>query len=231
MAILGQIAAALDGIRVHVTTSGDSPETARFLEDCISRKYSVALGHSNIEFEVAVDLVKQGIRSVTHALNCLPLGHQRRPQAGLAALMCAEIELVEVIPTPGFLHPAMLRLLYLTAGPERIALVSDCVADCDCSYVTDGRGACVNSDGRLFGSVLPLAQSLVHFARATGCSPVELCRMSSLNSARFLGLPEGFGTFGAQSPLCYVEVDFGRGLVRPLTFPEGDGCTSSPLIH
>ncbi|KAK5075713.1 hypothetical protein LTR70_008355 [Exophiala xenobiotica] len=88
-----------------------------------------SLGHSTATYNIGVQAVQLGARSITHVFNAMnPLHHREDP--GLAGLVSMPLSTSSpyftLIPDLVHLHPAVLRMCY-QASPSRCTLITDSI--------------------------------------------------------------------------------------------------------
>jgi N-acetylglucosamine-6-phosphate deacetylase len=94
-----------------------------------------AVGHTDCSFAVAQQAVDAGARVATHLFNAMRPIHHRDPGPIIALLGDPRVT-VELIADGTHLDPALYRYVTRTAGPDRVALVTDAMAAAD---LGDGR--------------------------------------------------------------------------------------------
>lgn len=111
-----------------VTLAPELPGALAAVAELAGRGVLVALGHSACTAEVAAEAADAGARLVTHLGNAMGPFHQRQP--GLLGAALADPRLtVSIVGDLEHVHPAVVRLAFAAKGPERVALVTDRVAD------------------------------------------------------------------------------------------------------
>lgn len=161
----------------------------------------VSLGHSDADYETALKALAVGANLATHVFNAMSPLHHREP--GLVGAILDSGVPAEIIADGIHVHPAVVRLLVRSRGPERVVLVTDAIAAADRpdgAYpvggveVTVRGGVCRDSDGRLAGSTLTLDAALRNLREwlgaADGMEPGPLVSMATALPARLLGLKE-----------------------------------------
>jgi N-acetylglucosamine-6-phosphate deacetylase len=86
-----------------------------------------AVGHTDCSFAVAQQAVDAGARVATHLFNAMRPIHHRDP-GPIIALLGDQRVTVELIADGTHLDPALYRYVTRTAGPDRVALVTDAMA-------------------------------------------------------------------------------------------------------
>ncbi|MFI9362308.1 N-acetylglucosamine-6-phosphate deacetylase [Kitasatospora sp. NPDC053057] len=83
-----------------------------------------AVGHTDSDYATALAAIEAGATVATHLFNGMPgIGH--RAPGPVVALLEDERVTVELINDGVHLHPSVLDLAYGTAGPARVALITD----------------------------------------------------------------------------------------------------------
>jgi N-acetylglucosamine-6-phosphate deacetylase len=103
--------------------SGGSAAIERFVDAGVV----VALGHTDASYEQARQAISVGATVGTHLFNGMRPWHHREPGPALALLEHPHVT-VELIVDGVHLHPAVVRRIIDTAGPGRVALITDATA-------------------------------------------------------------------------------------------------------
>ena len=124
---LDHLLGAADGTLRMVTLAPELPGGAEAIRRLVAAGVVVAVGHTEATYEQAGTAVELGATVGTHLFNAMrPLNH-RDPGAALALLDDPRVT-VELIADGVHLHPAMVRHVIHTAGPDRVALITDAMA-------------------------------------------------------------------------------------------------------
>ena len=86
-----------------------------------------AVGHTDATYAQARDAVEAGATVATHLFNAMRPLHHREPGAALALLESPEVT-VEVVADGVHIHPALQHHILASAGPSRVAGVTDAMA-------------------------------------------------------------------------------------------------------
>jgi len=186
---------------------------------------TAAIGHTNASPKEIRNAVDKGARIATHlfdAMGCY-LGNDSwnitgtiQETAAVGCLICPELT-YEIIPDSKGVHvkPANMQLVYQMAGPDRIAIVTDCT-ECDydpADYPADHFRSTVdlnyNELEQLSGSRLTMDRAVRNFRAHTGATIPELFRMASLTPARVLGIDNEVGSVeaGKYANLVFLDND------------------------
>lgn len=190
-----QLLAAARGQLRLLTLAHARAGAAAAVAQLVARGVAVALGHCDRTdgFGACVDA---GARSVTHLFNAMgPLHHRDVGVAGLA--LDDDRVSCPLILDGVHVHPAMVRLAFRCAGPDRLVLVSDAVGAAgmpDGDYTLSGirvtatDGVVRDAQGRLAGSALTMAQAARNLLRfVPGAGVWTLARAAATNPAALLG--------------------------------------------
>lgn len=193
-----------------------------------------AIGHTEATYEQTRDAISAGATVATHLFNAMRPIHHREPGPVIALLEDPRVT-VEVITDGVHVHPALYRHVSLTAGPERVSLVTDAMA---AAGMADGAY-------RIGPLAVDVADGVAHLAGTTTIAgstatmdrlfrfAVNHCglprddalslavRQSSVNPARALGLACPVLAPGAGADLVVLDGDLtvtavlGRGTWDP----------------
>ncbi len=159
-----------------------------------SKHFTVALGHSECDYQTACMALEAGAKSVTHLCNAMRPLHHREPGL-LGAGMEQEGFFTQVIADGIHIHPGMLRLIYQVKGSDKMVLISDAMSAAglpDGEYELGGQKVYVNKGearieaGNLAGSTTNL-WDCVCFLENNGIPFEEAVKMASLTPATMIG--------------------------------------------
>lgn len=180
----------------------------------VSKICSVAIGHSDADYESASRAIDAGAAVLTHTFNAMrPLKH-REPNAIGAAMeknvMC------ECIGDGKHVAPAVVKILYNAVGADRLVLISDslrCAGLADGKYtMADGREITVENslaylaDGTIAGSSAKLFDCVKN-AVAFGIPLEDAVKAASLNPARAAGIDDVCGVIEEGRAADFLLVD------------------------
>ncbi len=177
----------------------DSTEIIEYLD---SLGVKVMLGHTNANYQQTVDALAAGACGGVHIFNGMSGIHHRDPGCAGAVLMDKNA-LAEVIADGVHLHPTIMALIYRLKGPEKIALISDCISAggfSDGTYrlgeldVIVEQGIARTKSGSLAGSTLTLEKSVKNMVSMVDIPLIEAIHMASLVPAQHLGLDKELGS-------------------------------------
>ena len=194
----------LGGVRM-VTVAPELPRALETIRLLGQRGVIAAIGHTDASYDQTMAGIQAGATVGTHVCNGMRPVHHREP-GPVVALLDAPTVVCEQIPDGVHLHDGMLRHAIQTAGPDRIALITDAI---DAAGMTDGHYdlggqavrveqgvARLERDGAIAGSTLTMAAGLRRTVQS-GVSIVDASRMASGTPARALGLQHELGSLTA----------------------------------
>ncbi|MEU7317268.1 N-acetylglucosamine-6-phosphate deacetylase [Streptomyces sp. NPDC007083] len=233
----GEVRKLLDAARgraVMMTLAPERPgglDSVRLLADS---GVIAAIGHTDGDYEGTRQAVDAGATVATHLFNAMPpLGH--RQPGPIAALLEDDRVTVELINDGTHLHPAVLKLAFEAAGPDRVAFITDAMGAAgmgDGRYplggleveVRDGVARLVEGDS-IAGSTLTLDQAFKRAVTVDGLPVADAVKALSANPARLLGLADRVGSLepGKLADLVVLDEEFtpagvmrqGSWIVRP----------------
>lgn len=179
-----------------------------------------AVGHTDATYDQARAAVDAGATVGTHLFNAMRPVHHREPGPVIALLEDQRVT-VELITDGVHLHPALYRDVAATAGPDRVALVTDAMVAAgmpDGAYVLGTLGVTVSAGvARLTGSDTIAGSTatmdhifryaLQHSGLPADQALVAAVRQTSVNPAAALGL-DGIGLVdGGCADLVVLDAD------------------------
>ncbi len=184
---------------------------------------TAAVGHTNASPKQTRAAVDKGARIATHLFDAMGchLGNDSwnitgtiQETAAVGCLICPEM-IYELIPDSYGIHvkPANLTLVYQFAGPDRIAIVTDCTicdydpADYPAEHFRSTVDLNYNELGQLSGSRLTMDRAVKNFKAHTGATVTELFRMASTTPAKAIGVDNEVGTIevGKYANLVFLD--------------------------
>lgn len=186
----GFLLAYADIIRL-VTLAPEMPGAMACIER-VARETDMLLsmGHTDADFETAVEAIRRGVRHATHTFNAMtPIVH-RAPGVTGAAL--AEDITAELIADCFHIHPGLFPLIAKAKG-DRLCLITDCTRAgglSDGEYSLGGQPIYVKGvecrllDGTIAGSVLKLDRAVDNYRRHARVPLHEAVAAASANPAR-----------------------------------------------
>lgn len=177
----------------------------------VSDKCVVALGHTDCDYETALEAIENGAKSLTHTYNAMPPLHHRAPGPIGAGF---EKQIYAQLICDGFhvMKPVVLAT-YKMFGPERITIISDSIRPAglpDGEYESGGLkvilkdGIAKLTDGTVAGSSTTL-WGCVKKAVEMGIPFDDAVRMASTTPAEMLGIKKGKIESGYDADLLILD--------------------------
>lgn len=166
----------------------------------------VSAGHTNSTFDEVRTAMNAGLSGVTHLYNAMSPLISREPGAVGAGLTLDPLW-CWVIADGHHVHPQALHLARRAKPTGKLILVSDAMATIGMSTeqgppaftlynerIEVANGRLINSQGRLAGSAISLADAVRYVVETLGWPKTEAIAMASLYPAEFLGVDDQFGS-------------------------------------
>lgn len=190
-----------------------APETEGAMEfikeiasDCI-----VALGHTDCDYQTALEAIENGANCLTHTFNAMPPLHHRNP--GPIGAAFEKHIYAELICDGIHISKPVILAMYKMFGPDRMILVSDCIRATgleEGEYESGGlkvfykNGVVTLADGTIAGSTSTLWQCVKKVCEY-GISFEDAVRMASLTPAELLGIKKGKIQTGFDADLLILD--------------------------
>jgi N-acetylglucosamine-6-phosphate deacetylase len=207
-----------DGLVRMVTFAPELSSAGQLCREIVDRGAVAAIGHSDADFDTALQAFGWGSSVVTHLFNAMSGIHHRAPGI-VGAAFCESATVAELIVDGVHVHDETVRMAFQLA-PGRIALVSDAVAGAGTppgsrsrvgeADVVVGTDAVTLADGNtLAGSVLTLDRAVRRCIRI-GISVLDAVNAATLVPAIVLGLTGELGCLvpGRLADLCLLGGSF-----------------------
>lgn len=217
---------AADGALKYMTVSPEVEGVPELIKQ-VSGEVVIAIGHSGVDYETAMQCIDDGAAASTHTFNAMKLLHQHFP-----AIMGAALEsdiYCEAICDGRHLHPGVIRLLLKTKGWNRVVAVTDSIMAAglpDGDYhlgvnavtVKDG-DATLTKNGARAGSTLTTGQALKNLVNFTGRDVGDVIPLLSANPAALLKISNKKGSIKVGLDADFVLLDKDLGIAA--TFVGG----------
>lgn len=183
------------GIR-YITVSPEVEGVVELIPEAKKLGIVAAIGHSGASYERSMEAIAAGAAASTHTFNAMGLFHQHRP-AIMGAVLESDVY-CEMICDGRHLHPAAVRMLIKTKGPDRVVAITDSIMAAglpDGKYhlgvnevvVEDGDAKLADTGVRA-GSTLTQDAALRNLIAFTGRPVEELLPALTENPARLIGV-------------------------------------------
>lgn len=195
-----------------VTVAPELEGSTEFIK-AVSKECVVSLGHTDCDYDTALQAVENGARCLTHTYNAMPPFSHRSPGPIGAAF---EKNIYAQLICDGF-HVAkpVVSATYKMFGPDRTVLISDsirCAGLPDGEYESGGlkvvlkNGEARLEDGTIAGSCATL-WDCVKKAAEFGIPFEDAVRMASETPAEMLGIKKGKILPGYDADLLIIDAD------------------------
>ncbi len=191
------------GVIRLVALAPEFPENQWLISECLQRGITVSAAHTAATYADMQRAISFGLTQTTHTFNAMTALNHREPGTVGAAMDFTELD-CELIADNVHVHPAVMRILFMVKGLERIILISDAVRGAGLpagsSYEQDGRLVAISAtsatlgDGTLAGSILTMDRALQNFAQAVRRPFEELWKITSGNAARAIHVADRKGS-------------------------------------
>lgn len=161
--LLRQLLDAAGGNLRLMTIAPEAPGAPDLIRKASEAGVRVSIGHTDASYEEALVGFQAGASHVTHVFNGMRPFHHRDPGPAGAALDSPGVT-IEVIADGVHLHPATVRILLRSFGPERVALITDGVAP---AGLDEGVLRLGGQEARLEGGRVALADGTIAGSAAT----------------------------------------------------------------
>ncbi len=210
-----------DGTIAMVTLAPELPGAIATIRRLVDAGIVVAVGHTDASYELTKEAVDAGARVGTHLFNAMRALHHREP-GPVPALLSDPRVTVELIADGVHLHAGVIRHVMATAGPDRVALVTDAMAAAgvgDGAFTLGGLDVDVD-DGvarlhgttTIAGSTATMDRLFATAVRLLGSDDAALAgavRMTSSTPAHILGLHRaGVLAAGRDADLVVLDRDW-----------------------
>lgn len=200
-----------------VTLAPEIDGGLELVKELKSQNIIASIGHTNADYETALEAIQNGSTCFTHVFNAMPTLHHRKANATLAMLLKDETY-AEVIADGIHLSKEIIELLLKTKGPDKIILVTDSIRATALQdgtyllgelpvYVKDGIARL--EDGTLAGSTLKMIDAMNFMRKNYDLSIQDLIKITSTNSATLNHLDQkGSLKVGKDADLLILDEDF-----------------------
>jgi N-acetylglucosamine-6-phosphate deacetylase len=205
-----------DSLIQMVTIAPELPGGMELISFLKEQGVIISIAHSDATYEEAKKAFKAGASHVTHCFNGMRPIHHRDPGIVVAAFEEEHVSLQAIVDHI-HLHPAIIRLMHRSKGPEGMVLITDALQAMgmgDGDYLFGGHHVTVTDgvarlhDGTLASSTVTMNEAL-RYTVETGISLTDAVQMASTTPARILGLKQkGAISVGMDADLVLLDDDF-----------------------
>lgn len=178
----------------------------------------VSAGHSNATQAQVAAAISEGLSGFTHLFNAMRNLEGREPGVVGAALV-DQSTWAGIIVDGWHVHPQSVRLAWQSKPDGHLYLVSDAMAtvgtadpefDLYGERIRRQEGRLINSEGKLAGSAIGLAEAVRNVIEQVGLPAAEALRMAALYPATYFGVADRLGRLapGYQADLVHLTDDW-----------------------
>ena len=179
---------------------------------------TVALGHSNTDYDTARTALMRDFTHVTHTYNAQTGLHHREPGV-VGAVMSSDEITAELIADSIHVKPGAMRVLVRAVGTKRVVLITDAIPGAglpDGVYSSIGQtitvkdGRATLKDGTLAGSSAVLNHCVRNAHQLVDVPIRDAIRMATFNPARAIHMEDQLGVIatGRDADLILMDKDF-----------------------
>lgn len=176
-----------------------------------------SIGHTDADFETALEAMDAGCTHATHLFNAMTGLHHRNPGVVGAVLSRPDVY-AELICDTFHIHPGLFSMV-ARLKKDRLVLITDCMRagglpdgeyDLGGQKVTVRGIQCRLENGTIAGSVLQLNRGAANLKAHTDLSLPEVIRAASLNPAASIGMAQRKGSLekGKDADLILMNENF-----------------------
>lgn len=183
----------------------------------IKKSATIALAHTNSDYETAKEAINNGATHIIHLFNAMPPLHHRKPGVIGAAAENEKVS-VELICDGIHIHESVVKAAFKLFTENRIVFVSDSIRSCglnDGEYNLGGQKVYVKgrkatlADGTIAGSSTNLFDCM-KIAFKMGIKREDVIKCSTINPAKTIGASKYTGsiTVGKYADLIVCDKEF-----------------------
>ncbi len=161
----------------------------------------LAMGHTNANYETALEAVRVGISNASHMFNAMRSFHHRDPGV-VGAVLKSNISF-ELIADTLHIHPAVFQILLNAKGKDKMILITDSMRAGSMSegnWELGGQQVVVEhnsarlTDGTLAGSIMTMNKAVFNILKYTDMEIYEAVALASLNPAKLIHMDNSKGS-------------------------------------
>ncbi len=210
---------AAPGLVKIMTLAPELPGGMELIRLLVAHDVVASLGHSEADYDTALEAIEAGATHATHLYNAMPALHHRKPSLTTACLNEPFIR-AEIVPDGIHVAPEMVRLAAKIKGRDGLILVTDAMAAVGCPDGTYTLGdipvkvegdRCVLLDGEtIASSMLTMNRAVGHAVAFTGMSLVDAAYTASFLPAQVCGVSDRKGSLevGKDADVAILNQDY-----------------------
>lgn len=210
---------AAPGLVKIMTLAPELPGGMELIRLLVAHGVVASLGHSEADYDTALEAIEAGATHATHLYNAMPALHHRKPNLTAACLSEPFIR-AEIVLDGLHVAPEMARLAARVKGRDGLILVTDAMSAVGCPDGTYTLGAlpvrvegerCVLMDGEtIASSILTMNKAVRNAVEFTGMSLVDAAYAASFLPASVCGVSDRKGSIevGKDADLAILAQDY-----------------------
>lgn len=225
--MLKRLQTAANGKVRLVTVAPECENAISFIKAATDLGVTVSVGHTNADYDTAVNAFAAGATQITHMYNAMPPFHHRNP-AVIGAAFDNENVRAELICDGVHVHPSAVRAAFKLFGADRIILISDSLRATgmpDGDYPFGGqtitlcgsRAVMADAPDTLAGSVTNLMDCM-RKAVSFGVPIADAVKSASFNPASSIGVDDRIGSLNSGKEASMVLLGKSDLSVRAIIF-------------
>ena len=225
--MLKRLQTAANGKVRLVTVAPECENAISFIKAATDLGVTVSIGHTNADYDTAVNAFAAGATQITHMYNAMPPFHHRNP-AVIGAAFDNENVRAELICDGVHVHPSAVRAAFKLFGADRIILISDSLRATgmpDGDYPFGGqtitlcgsRAVMADAPDTLAGSVTNLMDCM-RKAVSFGVPIADAVKAASFNPASSIGVDDRIGSLDSGKEASMVLLGKSDLSVRAIIF-------------
>ncbi|MEG2082788.1 MAG: N-acetylglucosamine-6-phosphate deacetylase [Oscillospiraceae bacterium] len=226
LALFREYENAAEGAIKYMTVAPEVKNVLPLIKE-LAGKINIGIGHSDADFDTAMEAIAQGACVATHTFNAMrPLHHH---EIGIAGAALVSDIWCEAIGDGLHLSPATIKLMLKTKGFDRVVVITDSIMAAglaDGDYKLGVNDVVVkNGDARLkvgnarAGSTLTMAKALKNLVEFTGEPLEKVACLVTENPAKELGIFHNRGSIAKGKYADFAVL--GSDLAVVMTIREG----------
>jgi N-acetylglucosamine-6-phosphate deacetylase len=210
---------AAPGLMKIMTLAPELPGAMELIRLLAAHTVVPSLGHSEADYDTALEAMEAGATHATHLYNAMPALHHRKPNLTTACLNEPFIR-AEIVLDGHHVAPEMARLAARNKGRNGLILVTDAMSAVGCPEGTYTLGdlpvkvegdRCVLMDGEtIASSILTMNKAVGNAIAFTGASLVDAAYMASFLPAQICGVSDRKGSIevGKDADIAILAQDY-----------------------
>ena len=189
----------------QITLAPELPNAKEVAAIMHKASVTVALGHSNTDYETASEALMGDFTHITHSFNAQS-GFNHRAPGVFGAVMVSDQPTGEMISDGIHIHPGAMKVLMRCLGKDRISIITDAIPGAGLpdgeynligQHVTVKAGKATLDDGTIAGSTVQMNQCVRNVNQLVGTTLQDAIQMATINPASVI---KEAGNIGSLEP-------------------------------